>query len=331
VQVVNRRIIGLDLGGTKCAVAEWRGGRKICRQHRVPTGEPRATLAALDQVIAQLRPGPDPVFGIACGGPLDAARGIILSPPNMPGWKAIRVTKHFTDRFGGRAYLMNDANANALAEWHFGAGRRCRSMVYLTAGTGMGAGLVLDGRLYEGVSGNAGEVGHVRLAPRGPVGFRKAGSFEGFCSGGGLVQLARHLPKSQRPRQPAAWMRRHPAASDIAAAARKGDPVARAVFAESGRRLGQALALLIDTINPERIVIGSLWLRCRDLLEPEARRVLRAEALADSLRACRIVPSSLGENLGNFGAVAAALHGLGRLNRRPDTDDRTARRRGMTR
>lgn len=311
----NQRIIGLDLGGTKCAVSEWHDGHKIREHHRFHTGGPRETLAEIERVIGKLKPGADPVFGIACGGPLDAARGIILSPPNMPKWKRVRVTQYITERFGGCAYLMNDANANALAEWRFGAGRRCRSMIYLTAGTGMGAGLVLDGRLYEGVSGNAGEIGHVRLASTGPVGFRKAGSFEGFCSGGGLIQLARFLPKSQRPRKVSAWMRQHPTAQAIADAARAGDPAARAVFAESGRRLGQALAMIVDMLNPERIVIGSLWLRCRDLLEPEARRVLRAEALPDSLRACRIVPSSLGENLGNYGAIAAGLYGADQLHR----------------
>lgn len=308
------RIIGLDIGGTKCAVSEWRDGRPLREHHRFPTRGPAESLAEIARVIAALDPGRAPVFGIACGGPLDPARGLILSPPNLPGWDRVRVTKFFTGRFGGRAFLMNDANANALAEWRFGAGRGCRSMVYLTAGTGMGAGLVLDGRLYEGACGNAGEIGHLRLAPRGPVGFHKAGSFEGFCSGGGLAQLARFLPAAKRPRRLAAWMARHPTALDIARAARGGDRTAQAVFAESGRRLGEALAVIIDTLNPERIVIGSLWLRCRDLLGPEMRRVLRTEALPASLRACRIVPSKLGENLGNFGAVCVALHGLGRLD-----------------
>ena len=308
------RIIGIDIGGTKCVVSVWSDGRPLREHHRFATLGPQESLAATARAIEELKPGRAPVFGIACGGPLDPARGLILSPPNLPGWDRVRVTKFFTDRFGGRAFLMNDANANALAEWRFGAGRGCGSMVYLTAGTGMGAGLVLDGRLYEGACGNAGEVGHVRLAPRGPVGFHKAGSFEGFCSGGGIAQLARFLPAAKRPRRLAAWMARHPSAQDIARAARGGDRTAQAVFAESGRRLGEALAVIIDTLNPERIVIGSLWLRCRDLLGPEMRRVLRAEALPASLRACRIVPSKLGENLGNFGAVCAALHGLGRID-----------------
>lgn len=313
--MITPEIIGLDIGGTKTSISRLRRGRTAREVHRFATGGPRPTLEEIARVIAHAGPPRHPVFGIACGGPLDAARGLVLSPPNLPGWDRVRVTKFFTDRFGGQAFLMNDANANALAEWHFGAGRGCRSMVYLTAGTGLGAGLIVEGRLVAGACGNAGEVGHVRLARRGPVGYRKAGSFEGFCSGGGLAQLVRHLPRAARPRDLRAWRRAHPTAHAIALAARQGDAAARAVFAESGRRLGQALAILIDTLNPERIVLGSLWLRCRDLLGPEMRRVLEEEALADSLRACRIVPARLGENLGNCGAVCVALHGLGELAR----------------
>jgi glucokinase len=176
----------------------------------------------------------------------------------------------------------------------------------------MGAGLIFDGRLYEGACGNAGEVGHIRLASRGPVGYGKAGSFEGFSSGGGIAQLVHFLPPRDQPASIARWIVEHPTAHAIALAARRGDCTARAIFAESGRRLGQALAAIIDAFNPERIVLGRLWLRCRDLLGPEMRRVLKAEALPDSFRACRILPAQLGENLGNYGAICVALYGLRR-------------------
>jgi glucokinase len=303
-------IIGLDIGGTKCAVALYRRGRFVRELHRFPTSRPTDTLAEFARIICAHRIARDAVFGIACGGPLDAKRGLVLSPPNLPGWDRVPIKHHFERRFGRPAFLMNDANANALAEWRFGAGRGSRSMIFLTAGTGMGAGLVIDGRLYEGVCGNAGEVGHLRLAKDGPVGFHKAGSFEGFGGGGGLAQLVHYLPSGEQPGRIADWIAAHPTAEAIALAARSGDRTARAIFAESGRRFGQALALLIDTLNPDCIVIGGLWLRCRDLLGPEMHRVLRAEALADSRRACRIVPAKLGERIGNYGAVCAALHSL---------------------
>lgn len=309
-------IFGVDIGGTKCAVSVRRASGRLRELRRFSTAKPAETLAEIARVICAARPAPRAAIGIACGGPLDAARGLVLSPPNLPGWDRVPVTQILARTCGRRAFLMNDANANALAEWRFGGGRGSRLMIFLTAGTGMGAGIVIEGRLLEGACGNAGEVGHLRLAEHGPVGFHKVGSFEGFCSGGGIAQLVQFLPSSEQPARLDEWMRDHPDAHAIALAARRGDRTARAVFTESGRRLGQALALLIDAFNPDRIVIGSLWLRCRDLLEPEMQRVLRAEALPDSLRACRIAPAKLGESLGNYGAVCVALHGLHRLEPR---------------
>jgi glucokinase len=141
-------IIGIDIGGTKCAVSRLTAEGKIEETHRFSTPPCDAALEKLRECVATLMPS-DPLFGISCGGPMDAARGIILSPPNLPGWDQVEVTRFFTTHFGGRAILMNDANASALAEWRFGAGRGSRHMIFLTAGTGMGAGLVLNGRLYE--------------------------------------------------------------------------------------------------------------------------------------------------------------------------------------
>jgi glucokinase len=207
------------------------------------------------------------------------------------------------EQFGGDAHLMNDANAGALAEWQFGAGRGARNMIFLTHGTGMGAGLILDGRLYEGTTGDAGEVGHIRLADTGPVGYGKPGSFEGFCSGGGIAQLARgQLPGMDLP-----------TARDVAKAAAEGVHEAVEILAESGRRLGQALALLIDILNPELIVLGSIYCRAGNLLEPAMRKALTREALEGPRNACRIVPASLGERLGTVAAVAVALYRSGLL------------------
>lgn len=129
--------------------------------------------------------------GISCGGPLDSKTGVILSPPNLPGWDHIEITRHFTETLGVPARLINDANASALAEWKYGAGVGTQNMIFLTFGTGLGAGLVLNGALFEGTNGMAGEIGHMRLAAFGPSGYGKCGSFEGFCSGAGIAELAR--------------------------------------------------------------------------------------------------------------------------------------------
>ena len=114
-----------------------------------------------------------------------------MCPPNLPDWDNVPLVEMTEKRLGIKTILQNDANACAVAEWKFGAGRGTRNMVFLTFGTGMGAGLILDGRLYSGTNDMAGEVGHIRLAPKGPLGYGKKGSFEGFCSGGGIADLAK--------------------------------------------------------------------------------------------------------------------------------------------
>ena len=308
------QIVGVDIGGTKTAVVTWSRRAGLREVARFATSGPASTLADVARVIGSLELTNAAAIGVACGGPLDASRGVVLSPPNLPGWDQVPVVRTLEKRFHLPGFLMNDANANALAEWTFGAGRGTNSMVFLTAGTGMGAGLVLNGELYEGACGSAGEVGHLRLAPRGPLGFGKAGSFEGFCSGGAIPNLIAFLPPAKRPRNWRDWQRSHPTTRAIAAAAARGDRVALAVLAEVGQRLGQAMALLIDTLNPEMIVIGSLFVRCRRFVEPEMRRVIENEALVPAVQCCRIMPAKLGERVGGYGAVCAALHGLHRLS-----------------
>ena len=173
-------------------------------------------------------------------------------------------------------------------------------MVFLTHGTGMGGGLILDGRLYEGASGDAGEIGHVRMADNGPVGYGKAGSFEGFCSGGGIAKLAKgRIPGLQEP-----------TAQQVAEAAEKGVQEAIAIMEESGMWLGRGLAVLIDILNPEMIVLGSIYMRSGHLLEKAMRRELERESLPSALRACRIVPAQLGEQTGIIAAIAVATYNI---------------------
>jgi glucokinase len=291
-------IIGIDIGGTKCAVVAADDQGKMGRVIRFPTTKVHDTLAAIVAAVRELGPDGRQVFGIACGGPLDAKAGVVLSPPNLPDWDRIAICQLLQERFGGRAYLMNDANACALAEWQYGAGKGTHNMAFLTHGTGMGGGLILNGALYEGSSGDAGELGHVRLAENGPVGYHKAGSFEGFCSGSGIAQLAAgRLPGVDKP-----------SAKDVAEAAERGVPEALAIMTESGRYLGRALAILIDIINPEVIVLGSIYTRSGHLLESAMRAELEREALPNALAACRIVPAALGENTGCMSAIAVAAY-----------------------
>lgn len=305
-------ILGFDIGGTKCAVitAQWDGETvRLLKKDRCPTElgiSPYAMLDRLMDMADGILTEPPQAIGISCGGPLDSGRGLILGPPNLPGWEYVEICAHIEKRYGILPKLQNDANACAVAEWKFGAARGCRNAAFLTFGTGLGAGLILNGQLYEGTNGNAGELGHIRLAPAGPVGFGKAGSFEGFCSGGGIAQLGRALAQ-QAETQPLYARDGNITAQTIAQAAKAGDETALEVYRISGEYLGKGLSILIDLLNPEAIVIGSIFTRCRELLWDPMRSQLEKEALAVSLGCCKILPAQLGEQIGDYAAVATAL------------------------
>jgi glucokinase len=267
---------------------------------------------------ARLARQPIEAVGVSCGGPLDSRAGLVQSPPNLPGWDDVPITRRLADGLGCAAFLQNDANACALAEWRFGAGRGTRNMVFLTFGTGMGAGLILDGRLYEGTNDLAGEVGHVRIAEEGPEGYGKTGAFEAFASGSGIAKLARAAAAERLGRgEPVGFCR---TAADLPAvsaravgeAAEAGDPLAVEILATTGHYLGRGLAMIIDIINPERIVIGSIFARCRRFLQPAMDREIGREALPAAARVCAVVPAELGERIGDYACLSVAVEGLRR-------------------
>ena len=219
---------------------------------------------------------------------------MILSPPNLPGWDGVPVVAFFKERFHVPVHVQNDANACALAEYRFGAGRGTRNMVFMTFGTGLGAGIVIDGRLYSGTNDNAGEIGHIRLAPEGPLGYNKEGSAEGFCSGAGIARLAKIRKGLDLT------------AKEIFARVRAGDPDCTEVFRESAEKLATILAFTIDILNPEVIALGGVFMRNADLFMEIVSPLLDREALPLARKVCRIVPAGLGESVGDYAALAVA-------------------------
>lgn len=313
--------LGIDIGGTKCAVILGIENGQVLEKRRFPTTTVTETLhhimTAADELMAKATAnGHKPLsIGVSCGSPLDSKRGIIKSPPNLPDWVDVHITDLLTERFAIPSYLCNDANACALAEWRFGAGKGTRNMIFCTFGTGFGAGLILDGKLYAGTTDDAGEIGHVRLDPDGPVGYYKKGSVEGFCSGGGLAQLGQRyaleaIKAGESPSYcPLETDLPSVTALSLANAAYEGDPTALAVWQDCGDHLGRALAILIDLFNPECIVIGSIFARSSDLLIPAMKEALEREALPTALAACRIVPAALTESVGDLAALTIAMEG----------------------
>ncbi len=310
-------LIGIDIGGTKCAVVLADNEGNILQKERFATTDFSETLQNIFDAAERLGAKEADAIGISCGGPLDEKNGVILSPPNLPGWDEVHIVSMLKERFGKPTAICNDANAGALAEWIYGAGKGARNLVFMTFGTGLGAGLILNGALYSGTSGMAGEVGHMRLSPFGPSGYGKCGSFEGFCSGGGLYELGRTTARQFLQRGICPAFIKNGNASDftvaeMADAARAGDACAKEVFDICAEKLGEGLSLICDLLNPEKILIGSIFARCRDLLEEGALAVMRREVHPMALASVTLDVPALTESIGDMAALAVASYILER-------------------
>ncbi|MBX3252815.1 MAG: ROK family protein [Chitinophagaceae bacterium] len=316
-------LVGFDIGGTKCAVTlgkEKNGnelsiiGKEAMQTQGTPAQMIEKMFAAADNLLTASHLTYQDVsgIGISCGGPLSSKTGTILSPPNLPGWDNIPIVETGFKKYGIRPTLQNDANACAVAEWKYGAGKGYDNIIFLTFGTGMGAGLILNGQLYSGTTDLAGEVGHLRLAEMGPVGFGKAGSFEGFCSGGGIAQLAQVKVREQlQMGRRVSFCRNldelpHLTAKTVADAAVEGDELAKEIYRICGFYLGRGLSLLIDILNPQVIILGSIFARSGSLLYTAMHEVIGKEALKDAYADCKILPAALGESIGDYAALSLA-------------------------
>lgn len=305
------KLIGIDIGGTKCSVVTGDGTGRVTSKTKIETKGYAETISRIFDAVREA--GHADAVGISCGGPLDEKNGVILSPPNLSGWDNVRICDMIQQRFGIKCAIKNDADACAVAEWKYGAGKGVSDMVFLTFGTGMGAGLILNGAPYSGADGNAGEAGHIRLAAKGPVGYHKDGSFEGFCSGGGIKQLGEAAAKklfSKGEKGPLFCETEDKLSSitakAIAEAAYKGDKTAINIYKKSARYLGAGISVLIDLLNPELIVIGGIYPRCEDLLRGDMMKAIEKEALPFSAISCRIVPAYFKDDIGDIAALSVA-------------------------
>lgn len=312
--------LGFDIGGTKCSIVLGDQDFTIYEKIFFETKVERGYEVILEEFKKHTRKlfetyDQDKLIkiGISCGGPLDSKKGIIKSPPNLPGWDNVPIIDIFKKEFGVDVAIQNDANACAIAEWMMGAGVGTQNMIFLTFGTGMGAGLVLNGKIYAGTNDLGGEIGHIRMADEGPVGFGKAGSFEGFCSGGGIAQLGKSLVTRKLESGEevqfcqSAEMIKDITAKSIFEAAIAGDQDAMKIVKISAEYLGKGLAILVDILNPECIVIGSIYARNKKIFKPLIEEVLRKEAIPEALEVCRIVPAKLGEKIGDYAALCVAM------------------------
>lgn len=314
-------VLGFDIGGTKSAVILAEVSKDNI--HFIDRREIKTTENWKEVIGHLIEEGKsmfnkagkkieDARIGISCGGPLNSKGGIIQSPPNLPGWDNVPIIDYLHEKLGVRGKLQNDADACALAEWKYGAGRGYENLIFLTFGTGLGAGLILNGNLYTGATNMAGEVGHITLEDEGPIGHGKHGSFEGFCSGGGIAQIAK-LKAYELEKQgiKASFIKTEVdkiTTKDVAEAAEAGHSDALDIFRISGRYFGRGLSILIDILNPELIIAGSIYVRAGRFLNEEMYKEIEKQALEHSRKSVKIVPAQLGEKIGDYGAVVTAMY-----------------------
>lgn len=313
----NKHLLGYDVGGTKsAAVIATFDGRVVDRVEwasDVAQG-PDAMIAQFLQHARRLiaaRAGADPGggpagpigaggsiagVGVSIGGPMDSVRGVILSPPHLPGWDDIPLADILRRELALSVVVEHDAAACLEAEVLWGAAVGATHAAYLTCGTGCGAGLLVDGRIIRGPRGQSPELGHVRLAADGPEAFGKRGCVESFCSGSGIAKLAGWM-------FPSRWSG-PVSTSDLHDLHQAGDADASAVLAESALRTGQLCAIIADAFAPQVILLGSLARYLGDWWVQLVRRQFALEALATNAAGTRIIPAGLGSRLQDLSSVA---------------------------
>jgi len=322
--VSERLVIGIDLGGTKIGTALVDSAGTIIAHDYQETHATEGQKAVIERmldgarrVMAQARVNQSQVtaVGVVAPGPLDIEAGVVVAPPNLPGWDRVPLKQLIEDALGITTFLENDANAAALGEYRFGAGRGTEHMIYVTVSTGVGGGLILDGRLYHGANGMAGEIGHITIMPYGPrCGCGNRGCLEALASGTAIARQARERVARGVPTLIADLAGGDPeriTAKLIAEAASRGDVEAREILAEAMNYLGIGMANLVNLFNPELIVIGGGLTNIGEMLFGPVRRAIDRRAFRTPAQVVRVVQAELGDNVGVLGAAAVALGQIG--------------------
>jgi glucokinase len=293
-----RAVLGLDIGGTKIAAGVVDSDGVVHGFLTAPTDADSATgvprLFELGrQAIAESGLDVDAV-GIGCGGPLDSEKGVLIAPLHLPGWRDVPIADLAAEAFGRPAVLDNDATAGAAGEHRYGAGRGTRTMVYLTISTGVGGGVVIDGAVQRGRSGNGGELGHVTVDWHGRRcrGCGRRGCLEAYCSGTSIAERAVE-----------AGMEEGVTAADVAQAARAGDEVASRVWDETCEALACGLTSIANLFEPEVIVLGGGVVRTGEQLLAPVRTWVAEQMIGPSVS---IVRAASGDAVGVVGAAAIA-------------------------
>lgn len=312
--------LGIDLGGTKIVAGLVdREGRIVARHHRDTEAQEgqdavfRRLVDAASQLLATKGISRQQVaaIAIACPGPIDARRGVVTAPPNLPGWRDVPLGRMIQEKFGLPTSLENDANAAALAEHRFGAGQGSDHMIYVTVSTGIGGGFILGGRLYAGATGGAAEIGHTTILPYGPLcGCGNRGCLEALASGSAIAREARERVQRGVPTLIAELSGGDPeniSAKLVAQAAEQGDWEADAILDQAMAYLGVGMANLVNLLNPQLLVIGGGLTKMGERLFEPVRRAIDLRAFATAAGAVELRRAQLGDDVGLLGAAAVAM------------------------
>jgi len=311
-------IIAVDIGGTQIRAALCNREGHILHRVAHPTQAqegPEAVIGRIKEAIRQAAGqhlGEVQAIGIASAGPLDPWEGVIIKAPNLPGWEQVPLRALLEEEFGLPVYLGNDANLAALAEQRFGAGKGTRHLIYITHSTGIGGGIIVDGRMLLGSKGLGAEVGHIVLDIDGPrCGCGGIGCLEAMAAGPAIARNAVQAIQAGRETLILELVDgdlSRITAKEVNKAAQQGDPLGIELIRQAGELLGIGLVSLIHLFNPEIIVIGGGVSKAGELLFKPVRETVRARCMAeDYWRNMPIVPAALGDDVGLMGAMALVL------------------------
>ena len=306
--------LGIDLGGTKIRSMSFNRDMQVVaedyRETEAFLGRDAVIARMADSARAAAKGSPIIAAGISAPGPLRPKDGIVTEPPNLPGWRDVPLAQLLSDRLGAPAWIENDANAAALAESRMGAGVGLQHMILMTLGTGIGGGLILDGKLYDGATGGAGEIGHMIVLPDGPIcGCGRHGCLEAMASGVAFAREAASLVERFPDGILAKIVREaneEPDAKLLQQAAEAGDIQAEEVIRIAGRYLGAGMTNLVNVFNPEMIVIGGSLRLMGEPYLGEAYHVLERDAFSQHFSDLRIAEAKLSDEAPAIGAAYLA-------------------------
>jgi len=311
-------VIGIDFGATHLNLLLADLSARILQEleieFNIQTG-PDAGIAEADRRVRELldRAGLalEDILAIGMGvpGPIVSEAGMVLAPPIMPGWDRFPIRDTLEKLWGVPVSLNNDAELGALGEWAAGAGRGEANLAYIKVGTGIGAGLLLDGHIYRGVTGSAGEIGHLTIDENGPIcTCGNHGCLEAIAGGRAIALQAQEVVrKGKRTQMADVKPVESLSAREVAAAASRGDLPAQQILAKAGTHIGIAIAGLINLFNPSMIVVGGGVARTGDLLLEPMRQAVQTRSMPASARVVRITTAMLGKRSSGMGAVIQAL------------------------